>query len=138
VVSVVSDGVVGFWVRCFDETGQPIDWMNSTDKSVAKFNSAGCFQPAIVPSNQKLRWTSNSQTAQSFRLPASVELTLITVDQRALTQAAGTGLPQVAPYDSPTTLLTSIDSMNSALRSSAHINTARTFSTRVYLTNAGQ
>lgn len=139
VVSVVSDGVVGFWTRCFDETGQPIDWMYPSTRNLAdiKFNSAGCFQPAVVASNQKLRWTNPNQTAQTFRLPASVELTLITVDQRDVTQAA-TNMPQVPSFDSPTAVLTSIDAMNKALRNTPHIQTARTFSTRVYLTNAGQ
>ncbi len=139
VVSVVSDGVIGFWIRCFDATGQPIDWMYPTTRNLAdaKFNSAGCFQPAIASTNQPARWTNPNQTAQTFRLPASIEVTLITADQRALSAAANAGIPQVAPFNSPTAVLASIDSMNAALRNAARIKTARTFSTRVSLINAG-
>ncbi len=139
VVSVVSDGIVGFWTRCFDETGQPVDWMYPQTRSPAdaKFNSAGCFQPAVVTSNQRLHWTNPSLTGQTFRLPSSVELTLVTVDQRAVTQAAA-NMPQVPSFDSPSGVLTSIDALNNALRNTPHIQTARTFSTRVYLSNASQ
>jgi type II secretory pathway pseudopilin PulG len=91
VVSTAADGVVAFWVQCQDLLGNPVPWLSKTKnhpKSELIYNSAAYFQMATtVPfdsgeSTEFLRETP--QVMKANRLPAEIEISLVTVDESLL------------------------------------------------------
>ena len=135
--TVVSDGVLAFWVRCIDQNGYAIPWMTST----VKFNSAGYFEPAqpgTVPATNQVGvyppWTSNT-TEQANQLPAAVEITIVTVDSKTL--ARKPVIPNLASYQpaNENDIQNQVNRFNAALLAN-NVQAARTFFTRVDLVNA--
>jgi type II secretory pathway pseudopilin PulG len=138
--SVVSDGVLAFWVRCIDQNGYPIPWMTST----VKFNSAGFFQPAqpnTVPAANVVGmfppWTSSTSTSPANRLPAAVEITIVTVDSKTL--AKKPVIPSLASYQpvNENDIQNQVNLFNAALLAD-NVKTARTFISRIDLVNASR
>lgn len=90
VVSTAADGVVAYWVQCFDLLGNPIPWLSKVSNhpgSALIYNSSAYFQMATtVPfdsgaSTEFLQKTP--QVMKANRLPAEMEITLVTVDGEA-------------------------------------------------------
>jgi len=73
--SVVSDGVIAFWVRCLDKNGDAIPWLYQSSLYSAaspavttlKFNSAAAFIPAILGSHTNL--VTSDPTSFAFTSP---------------------------------------------------------------------
>ena len=84
--SIISDGVVGFWIRCLDANGAAIPWLSAADNSTdpIRFNSTAYFQRSIPGQTASFKYTNPGTTAQANQLPAAVELTIIMVDARTL------------------------------------------------------
>ncbi len=147
--SVVSDGVVGFWIRCLDGNGEAIPWLSSADGSTVpiRFNSTAHFQPAIPGQAATFKYTKVSSTAQANLLPATVELTIVTVDSRTMQRkptipavpvGVPTGYADVSPTGfGPEDIPNAIDWFNRQLITNS-VKNARTFTTRVSLKNSGQ
>ena len=146
--SVVSDGIVGFWVRCFDVNGEPIPWFgtHSTQKGSAshlKFNSAARFQPAVpgtsgMSNAQPWPYTSHTApaaTASAHRLPSSIELSIVTVDARSLQRRPT--IPALPVIAGPTDVPAAIDTYLNSLVNN-RVESARLFTTRVRLDNGTQ
>lgn len=136
--STVSGGVLAFWVRCFDRNGDLIPWLSSNAGGVGplRFNSAAHFQPAIVGQSSSFKYTNAGTTVRANLLPSAIEVTVITLDPQTFRRSPSIpGLPAwtTLPDDLPTIR----DSFNQQLITS-NIKTARTFTTRVNLLNAGQ
>lgn len=132
----VSSGVLAFWVRCFDSNGDLIPWLsaNATGVGPLKFNSAAHFQPAIPGQTSSFRYTDASSTARANLLPATVELTIVTLDPQ--TFKTDPSIPPQSPQNIPDDLPTVRDSFNQQLISN-NIRAAHAFSTRVKLVNSG-
>jgi len=139
--AIVSDGIVAFWARCLDGNGNPIPWLSGAgtpngDPSAAplKFNSAAKFQPAVPGSTNRVQYTDRTATLAAHRLPAAVELTLITVDSRALRRQPA--IPNMDAAASPEQIPAQVDKFLRDARANG-IDSARVFSTLVRLGNEG-
>jgi type II secretory pathway pseudopilin PulG len=128
-VSVVSDGVVGLWIRGRDHNGDIIPW-NGEDK--IKFNSAGRFQSSIPGQPNSFRW-NHSSTLPKNELPASVEITIIVVDSQTL--AKKFPIPTIISARSASDIPRVIETFQQQLLAN-EIKSACTFSTRINLINA--
>jgi hypothetical protein len=147
VSSVVSDGVLGFWVRCFDVNGEPIPWFlsNSPEKASApntKFNSAARFQPAVVGTAGSITspwpYTLNTSpiTAQANRLPSVIEISIATIDSRTLKR--NPTLPTTPTVATPSDLPNVLTTLFNVTLPGNRIDSARLFTTRVRLINGTQ
>lgn len=146
VSTTVASNILAFWIRCFDGNGELIPWLSSPPPSGGSplhYNSAAHFQPATVGQLGSFKYTATS-TARAHALPASVEITLVTMDERARKRdpiipgmphdAGDTNSPFVnGPADVPD----AVDYFARKLVTN-RINSARTFSARVVLTNASR
>lgn len=137
--SVVATGIVALWVRCFDLNGDLIPWLSSANPGVGgiKYNSAAPFQQAsagaTAPGNTNpgVSFTyTPASIAPAHALPATVELTLTTVDSRTLSR--NPSIPGQVAQTAPDTLPSARAQFEQSLVSN-RINTFRTFSTRVRL-----
>jgi prepilin-type N-terminal cleavage/methylation domain-containing protein len=147
--SVVSDGVVGFWIRCLDGNGEPIPWLSSADVNTApiRFNSTAHFQPAIPGQTASFKYTNASSTVQAHLLPATVELTIVTLDSITIQRkptipVVPAGIPagysDVSPTGfGPEDIPNVINWYNGQLITNK-VKNARTFTTRVNLKNSRQ
>ena len=133
----VAGGILAFWVRCFDSNGDLIPWLSSNTTGVGplKFNSAAHFQVATPGQPASFKYTNASTTAPANLLPATVELTIVTLDPQTFRR--NPFIPaqnaQTAPDDLPNVR----DAFSQSLISN-NIKNAHTFSTRVNLVNSGQ
>lgn len=134
--TTISSNVVALWIRCFDANGDPIPWLSSAVTSAApmQFNSAAHFQPAIPGTASSFKYTS-ANTAQAHLLPASIELTIITVDSKTLLRSSAQ-VPPMPTVAGPTNLPDAIIAFNQQLITN-NIKNAHTFSTRVSLKARG-
>lgn len=146
-VSTATDNVIAFWVQCLDVLGKPIPLLDKSDvhpTSELFYNSAAYFETATSNSFDNGRtFLYLRQTAQSMkanRVPAAVDLTLITIDSRTL--ARGVTIPDLPdPLDSrflDTNNATNVEALVQEYQSrlkDRHIYNARTFSTRAKLVN---
>jgi prepilin-type N-terminal cleavage/methylation domain-containing protein len=140
ITRTVSDGVVALWIRCLDANDELIPWLSSsttvngdTGATPVQFNSAAHFQPAIRGQSSSFKYTNRSTTAQAHLLPATVEITIVTIDAKTMVRSSGSipGLPALTgPQDIPN----AITAFNQQLVSSK-VQSARTFTTRVALRN---
>jgi prepilin-type N-terminal cleavage/methylation domain-containing protein len=141
--TLVSDGVVAFWARCFDSNGDPIPWISSaltsngdTGAAPLQFNSAGHFQPAIRGQSASFNYTKAASTAQAHLLPTTVELTIVTVDSKTM-QRSRASVPSLPVLTRSQDIPNAITTFNQNLITN-NIRAARTFSTRVTLKNSTQ
>ena len=141
--SVVSDGVIGVWVRCIDRNGDPIPWYQA---SGIVYNSASTFQSAPQPSpSPAFKYTNTSSTVQAHLLPFSVEITIETLDKKTLSRP-GIVVPGIPndPTDPSSPTVSGPNDIPAAIQYfeqklvSNKIASARKFSTRVRLANASQ
>lgn len=146
IVAPVAEGVLAMWMQCFDVVGNPIPWLSldpNHPKSELIFNSAALFQMATTQpfdDGTSFRYFPASDNAvKGNRLPAAVEITLVTVDLPTLDRTSGFGeLPTM------TNVITSDNTLDveASLRQLLDeldrfgIDNARTFTSRVKLANA--
>ncbi len=140
IVSTAADGVLAFWVQCYDILGNPIPWLSEVDKhpkSDMIFNSAAFFQQANVEPFENGATTvflkQTPHTMKANRLPAEVEVTLVTIDDDVSLQ--GFEIPPMTTHlqpDGALDLEKSVDAFQQALKTNG-ISRFRTFSTRVKL-----
>jgi type II secretory pathway component PulJ len=147
-LSVLSDGVIGFWVCCLDKNGNPIPWLCQSslyNVTAVKFNSAACFLNSSISSGSNSFDTPSGGSTFQYSapppatipaniLPDSVQLTLITLD--AATIKSGLAIPPPPAVTQPSGVDSAVNTFMSNLVSN-HITTARVFSTNVRLVNAG-
>ncbi len=144
----VSGRVIGFWARSFDLNGDLIPWLSSAVPAASplQFNSAAHFQPAISGQPMSFKYTAAS-TATAHLLPASIELTIVTLDSKSLQRSSAAippipaGIPpsysDVPPAGyGPEDVPNAIDWFNRELVR-AKIKGAQTFTTRVSLKSRG-
>lgn len=142
IVSTAADGVVAFWVQSLDLQGNPIPSLakdHKHPKSDLSYNSAAYFQVSTSGSfedDTTFKYLKASeQGMKGNRVPAAVELTLVTVDTSILDR--GLEPPhQSNVYKENGTLDVekSLRLYEDELRS-RNIKTARSFSTRAKLIN---
>lgn len=135
--TTVSSGVLAFWVRCLDRNGNLIPWLFSSAVGVGtlKFNSAAHFQPAIPGQASSFNYTNAATTARANLLPATVEVTVVTLDAKAFQR--NPSIPAIPSSTGPDQVSTAVTTFNQQLIA-AGVSSARTFSTRVKLLNAAQ
>jgi prepilin-type N-terminal cleavage/methylation domain-containing protein len=141
--TLLSDGVVAFWARCLDSNGDPIPWISSaatsngdTAATPLQFNSAGHFQPAVPGLSGSFKYTSQPSTAQAHLLPATLELTIVTIDSKTM-QRSRASVPALPVLTGPQDIPNAITTFNQNLITN-NIRAARTFTTRVTLKQSGQ
>lgn len=135
--SFVSDGILGLWIRCIDQNGEPIPWYQTS----IFYNSAASFQPAIPGQKSSFKYTNVATTAQAHLLPDSVEITIVTIDAKALQRVGTATIPGLPPdaLDPGSPTISKPDDVPGAIRYfeqkliSKKISSARTFSTSVRL-----
>lgn len=142
IVSSAADGVIAFWVQPLDLIGNPIPLVSKSAVHPGTqlfYNSAAYFQVATTrPFENGRSFDYLAETAQSMkanRLPAAMELTVVTLDARRI--ARGVVIPeQTNVYDAAGALdiAASREGFQTALVANG-INTARIFTTRTRLAN---
>jgi hypothetical protein len=100
-----------------------------------KFNSAAHFQPAMFGQATSFKYTNASTTVRANLLPATVELTIVTLDPTSFRR--NPSIPVQNAQVSPDDLPNMTTAFSKALIAN-NIRNARTFSTRVNLVNSGQ
>lgn len=134
----VGKGILAFWIRCFDTNGDLIPWyFNNGGTQPLKFNSLAHFKPATPGISGSFTYVSQSPTATARAnvLPATVELTIVSLDSRTFARAPN--IPAQIAQNSPDDLPSVRDAFSGELLSNG-IRTAHAFSTRVKLANAPQ
>ena len=152
VVSAAADGVVAFWVQCYDVLGNPIPLVANSDVHPRSkltyelyYNSAAYFQvatstPFIAKTSKKPAVSfqylaASDQAMKANRLPAAVDLTVVTIDSRVL--ARGLVIPpqtEIFDGNGAVDVDASVHAYQKLLEGNG-IRNARTFSTRVKLVN---
>lgn len=91
VVSAAADGVIAFWVQCYDLLGNPIPWLSEEvyhPRSRLMYNSAAYFHMATTEPFDDGKSTvflaETKQVMKANRVPAEVEITLVTMDDTAV------------------------------------------------------
>jgi type II secretory pathway pseudopilin PulG len=156
-LSLLSNGVIGFWARCLDKNGNPIPWLSQSNlytgtfATQLKFNSAACFSDTGLTGSNGFQYSSPlpppvsaamvfTSTAQANLLPDSVELTLVTVDSKTLKE--GLPIPSMPQVNGTSggpdcsSVPAEVSLFMSELAAS-HISSARVFSTTVRLVGSG-
>ena len=154
-LTTLSDGVLGFWVRFLDRNGDPVPWLNdpvsapsySSAAGTMKFNSAAAFDAGILGMANSFRYiqltdvtgaTIASTTPSTVainaanRLPTSVEITIVTIDQRSL-KRPGVIIPDPPPFTSPANVPKDINTYLNTLTTTNKLTAAQTFSRIVRL-----
>jgi prepilin-type N-terminal cleavage/methylation domain-containing protein len=143
VVSAVADGVVAFWVQPLDLLGNPIPWVSESTpphvESKMIFNSSGFFlQATSVPFEDGTTTkylAPEDNVMRAIRVPAAVDITLVTLDRRTLARMPPVPTQQnVLDDKGALDLEESVRLYNEALLA-AGITDGRVFTTRVKLLN---
>lgn len=141
VVATVADGVIAFWVQCYDLLGNPIPWLSTSSvhpDSELIFNSAGYFTMATsVPfeDGKSFRFQTNHDVVmKANRVPAEMEIRIFTIDRTQLQR--GVEIPEMPVIMDGDVL----DLEESALEFERHlkdngVELPQAFSTRVKLLN---
>ena len=159
-VSTLASGVVAFWVQAFDQQGNPIPALDSYpgfhDAPVHPiiYNSASYFVQANMGTFDGTRTFSYTaamistkdnrvRALRANRVPAAIEFTLITVDQRSLQEVDGSSIPEQEDITMDGANGTVLDIVESTERfttalQEVGVNEYRVFSTRVKLQNGGK
>ena len=140
IVSTAADGILAFWVQCYDILGNPVPWLSNVDnhpKSEMIYNSAAYFHQANVEPFEDGSTTvflkETRYTMKANRLPAEIEITIVTLDDDVSIQ--GYDIPPmktVLTSDGALDLKASVESFQDALKENGILR-SRTFSTRVKL-----
>ncbi|WP_050024166.1 hypothetical protein [Verrucomicrobium sp. BvORR034] len=141
VVSTAADGVVAFWIQPLDLLGNPIPTVKDDPNhpgSELLYNSAAYFQVATTTkfdNGKSFSYLSQTeQTMKGNRVPASVDITVVTLDSATLDR--GLTLPvQTNVYETRVlNVEKSVNRFEEDLRA-LNIYNARTFTTRAKLIN---
>lgn len=140
---IVADGVIAFWIRCMDVNGNPVPWFSARSPqapvgTTIRYNSAARFQPALSgqapPTTASWPYTA-AATLQANRLPVAIEITVVTLDTKSFQR--NPTIPAIPSSTSPDQVPAAVTTFNQLLVA-ARVSSARTFSTRVNLTNGLQ
>ncbi len=157
VVSTVVDGVIGLWFQSFDSVGNEIPWVSASEvhpvcesgeggETGVAFNSASYFMMTTASEMDATDTTfeyyrETESATKGDRLPAAVEITLLTIDPISIDQAklrhSGATLPEMTTIlddDGVLDVEASVRDLKLRLEDLG-ITKARTFSTRVKLAN---
>lgn len=143
VVSTAADGVVAFWIQPIDLLGNPIPWVSQSSpphvRSDLIYNSSGYFNMATTlpfddgSTTQYLAAEPNVMRA--IRVPAAVDITVVTLDQRTLARLPDVPRQQnILNSEGALDVAVSVRLYNEALLEEG-IRDARVFTTRVKLLN---
>lgn len=144
VVSSVADGVLGFWVQCYDTLGNPIPWLSESNNHPASdmmYNSASYFHMAnTLPFDDGTSFAYLQETPQvmkAHRLPATIEIAIYTVGNDAISRL--TEIPQMEQVLDATGSLdleASINALKEELEEMG-VREGELLTTRVKLSNGG-
>ena len=91
IVSTASDYVVALWIQAVDVLGNEIEWLSNSDihpKSQLHYNSSAYFHVATsrpFDEGKTFVYLANTpQVMKGNRVPASVDVTVVTIDQVSL------------------------------------------------------
>lgn len=141
VVSSAADGVIALWAQPIDLLGNPVPQLSKAKnhpKSPLDYNSAAYFQVATTTPFEGGSLVYLAETGQSMkanRVPAAVDLTLVTIDSTVLQR--GLGIPEQINVQTSGGVLdvaASVKAFEEKLRTN-NIHTARVFTTRAQLAN---
>lgn len=141
VVSTAADGIIAFWVQCFDLLGNPVPWLSQARNHPSTdliYNSAAYFQMATTKpfdsgeSTEFLRQTK--QVMKANRVPTEMEITLITIDSSLLAKEIPIPPMESVLVDGKLDMDGSVQLFSQRLKE-AGINGAEIFTTRVKLVN---
>ena len=140
IVSTAADGVLAFWIQCYDILGNPVPWLSKVKnhpKSEMVYNSAAYFNQANVEPFEDGSTTvflkETRYAMKANRLPAEIEITIVTLDDDVSIQ--GIEIPPmktVLTSSGALDLEVSVRSFQDALKENGILR-SRTFSTRVKL-----
>lgn len=91
VVSTAADGVIAFWVQCYDLLGSPVPWLSEQRNHPSSdliYNSSAYFQMATTmpfdsgETTEFLRQTK--QVMKANRVPSEIEISIVTIDTSIL------------------------------------------------------
>ncbi|MDF1852392.1 MAG: prepilin-type N-terminal cleavage/methylation domain-containing protein [Verrucomicrobiales bacterium] len=102
VVSTAADGVVAFWVQCYDLLGNPVPWLSEVRNHPSSdliYNSAAFFQMATTTPFESGETTEflrlSKQVMKANRVPAEIEISIVTIDTALLARDR-----EIPPMDS--------------------------------------
>jgi prepilin-type N-terminal cleavage/methylation domain-containing protein len=141
VVSTAADGVVAFWVQCYDLLGSPVPWLSEVRNHPSSdliYNSAAFFQMATTTPFESGETTEflrlSKQVMKANRVPAEIEISIVTIDTALLAKER-----EIPPMES--LLLDGKLDMDGSVQlylqnlEDAGIRGAEVFTTRVKLVN---
>lgn len=142
IVSSVADGVLGFWVQCYDLLGNPVPSLSEAKyhpRSTLIYNSAAYFQMATThpfdSGNSTEFLAETPQVMKANRVPTEIEFGLVVVDETvALRDVRVPDMTSVRDDQGVLDLEASIRETMANLET-AGINQAKAFTTRVKLVN---
>lgn len=141
VVSTAADNVVAFWVQPLDLLGRPIPTVKDDPNHPASqllYNSAAYFQVATTTGfDSGKSFNYLTQTAQSMkgnRVPAAVDITVVTLDSAVLDQRPTLPVQRNVYESRVLNVEKSVRQFEEDLRT-LNIHAVRTFTTRAKLIN---
>ena len=141
--TTIAHGVLALWIRCLDVNGDAIPWFSARSPeappgSAIRYNSAARYQKSVAgtPIPPDLQWPyTATTTAQAHRLPSSLEVTVVTLDQKTFQRRPT--IPPIPGSSDAADVPAAVDTFNRALIAS-RVPSARTFSARIALPNGAQ
>lgn len=141
VVSTAADGVIAFWVQCYDLLGNPVTWLSEAENHPSSdliYNSAAYFQMATTlpfdsgETTDYLRLTK--LVMKAHRVPSEVEITIVTIDTAVIAQGQQIPLMENLLVDGKLDMDGSVQLFLGNLEG-AGIRGAEVFTTKVKLVN---
>ena len=142
IVSTAADGVVGFWVQCYDLLGNPVPWLSEAvyhPRSRLIYNSAAYFHMATTrpfdDGSTTVYLAETPQVMKANRVPSEIEISLVTVDDTVLIRDLE--LPEMTNEMREDGTLDMELSVRTLLRGleAANVDRYEVFTTRVKLVN---
>lgn len=103
VVSTVAEGILGFWVQCYDTLGNPIPWLSEAEnhpESDLMYNSAAYFHIANSrPFDDGKTFVYLAETPlvmKAHRLPAEIEMAIYSVGDDVFIRNQETEIPPMS------------------------------------------
>lgn len=141
IVSSAADGVIAFWVQCYDLLGNPVPWLSQAPNhpsSDLMYNSAAYFQMATTLPFDSGETTEflrlSKQVMKAHRVPSEVEITIVTIDTAVIAQGFEIPTMESLVVDGKMDMDGSVQLFLSKLEL-AGIRGAEVFTTKVKLVN---